>query len=91
MSKVKVGSRYQITVPAEIRQCLGINRGDNLRIELHDGGILLTPESGHAGRGRSSEDEERNSALRLLGLHKEVWEGVDVMEYINELRGEWPE
>ena len=34
---VKVSSRFQITVPAATRKQLGIERGDQLIVEVRDG------------------------------------------------------
>ncbi|HKP73247.1 MAG TPA: hypothetical protein VJT82_09950 [Pyrinomonadaceae bacterium] len=31
----------------------------------------------------------RRSIMELHGLGKEIWEGVDAQEYLNELRQEW--
>ena len=35
--------------------------------------------------------EKRHSILELHGLGKEVWQGVDPKEYVNELRDDWEE
>ena len=35
------------------------------------------------------ESTKRHSIMELKGLGKEIWEGVDVAAYINELRDEW--
>lgn len=32
---------------------------------------------------------ERRSILDLAGLGKEIWEGIDAQQYVNELRDEW--
>ncbi len=32
---------------------------------------------------------KKHSILELSGLGKEIWEGIDAQEYINELRREW--
>lgn len=32
---------------------------------------------------------EKHSILELAGLGKEVWEGIDAQEYVNQLRSEW--
>lgn len=37
----------------------------------------------------TENEKPRRSLLELEGLGKEVWEGVDAQEYINELRNEW--
>jgi hypothetical protein len=31
----------------------------------------------------------KRSLLELEGLGKEIWEGIDAQEYVNELRNEW--
>lgn len=31
----------------------------------------------------------KRSILELEGLGKEIWEGIDAQEYVNELRKEW--
>jgi hypothetical protein len=32
---------------------------------------------------------EKHSILELAGLGKEIWEGIDPQEYVNQLRSEW--
>ncbi|CAN5693142.1 hypothetical protein BH18ACI1_BH18ACI1_00710 [soil metagenome] len=31
----------------------------------------------------------KRSIMELHGLGAEIWEGIDVQEYVNELRNEW--
>jgi hypothetical protein len=31
----------------------------------------------------------KHSIMELAGLGKQVWEGIDAQEYINQLRSEW--
>jgi AbrB family looped-hinge helix DNA binding protein len=76
MDRVKVSSRHQIAIPSSVRRQLGIEAGDYLRVEVCDGQVVLTPEP-------------RDAARMMRGLHKEIWEGVDVEAYIKELRGSW--
>lgn len=35
--------------------------------------------------------ESGRSILELRGLGKELWDGIDAQEYVNELRNEWPD
>lgn len=35
--------------------------------------------------------QEEYSILELAGLGREVWEGIDAQEYVNQLRDEWDE
>lgn len=34
-------------------------------------------------------EKPKRSLLELEGLGKEIWEGIDAQEYVNELRNEW--
>ncbi len=36
-----------------------------------------------------SPEGSKHSLSELRGLGKEIWEGVDPQEYVNELRREW--
>lgn len=64
MNRVKVGRQGQIAIPADLRKKLGIQPRDCLLVDVHAGYVVLMPEP-------------VDSAQHLLGLHKEVWEGVD--------------
>lgn len=75
-SVVKVSSKNQIVVPSVVRKKLGIKSGDYLLVSVWDQSITMI-----------LEPESYVEALR--GLHKEVWEGVDVEEYINQERDAW--
>ena len=75
-TRVKVSSRYQIAVPAEVRKKLGIKRGDHLVIDVRGHSILLLPEP--------SDYSEH-----LRGLHREVWDGQDPQKYVVQEREAW--
>lgn len=36
-----------------------------------------------------TEKPKKRSLLELESLGKEIWEGIDAQEYVNELRNEW--
>jgi AbrB family looped-hinge helix DNA binding protein len=73
---VKVSKRFQIAVPAAARARLNIQSGARLIVDIQDGMLILIPKpDDYAGH--------------LAGLHKEVWEGVDVQGYIHEERSTW--
>ncbi len=76
--RVKVSSRFQITVPSAIRKQLGIQSGDQLLIEVYAGHAVLIPEP-------------ENYARKLRGLHSEVWQGVDTDAYLRGEREAWRE
>ena len=72
---VKVSSKYQAALPADARRLLGIEAGDRLAVHVEDGVIMLIPQPADAVEA-------------LRGLGREIWEGVDAQEYVNQLRDE---
>jgi AbrB family looped-hinge helix DNA binding protein len=75
MKRVKVSKKFQIAIPSEVRQKLGIAAGDVLLVDVRGDHVLLMPEP-------------KNWAEALWGFQKEIWEGVDAVAYVRELRGE---
>lgn len=73
---IRLGKRFQLVLPKKIRQRLGLREGDVLLVEVTRKGILLVPKP-------------HSYAEHLTGLHREVWQGVDVDEYLNEERKSW--
>jgi AbrB family looped-hinge helix DNA binding protein len=74
VARIKVSSKNQISIPAEARKKLKIKPGDTLLFDIRDGSATLMREP-------------ENYAEHLHGLGREVWEGVDVQEYIRQERG----
>ncbi|HMF57311.1 MAG TPA: hypothetical protein VK619_13290 [Pyrinomonadaceae bacterium] len=37
----------------------------------------------------SAEGQKTRSIMELHGLGKEIWEGIEAQDYVNELRNEW--
>lgn len=75
-TKVKVSSKNQIALPAEVRKELGIKCGDTLYVGVVGKHLMLF-----------KEPEDWVEYLR--GLGKEVWEGIDAQEYVNAERDSW--
>ena len=78
MAKVRVSSKFQIAVPAEVRRQLGIRAGDTLVIDV---------QGEHAVLLREPEDW----AGKFFGLHQQVWSGIDADEYVRRERATWRE
>ena len=74
--RVQVTDDFLVAVPDEARRRLKIERGDSLLVEIRDNAIILIPEP-------------HDYARRLRGLHREVWEGIDVDEYVRREREAW--
>ena len=45
MNLLKVKTKYQVTLPTEIRTVLGLKEGDMLGVAIESGRIVLTPKS----------------------------------------------
>jgi AbrB family looped-hinge helix DNA binding protein len=76
MRSVRIDSKSHIELPEEIRQALGVAPGDE---------VVLTVEGGCVRLLRATGDW----AETLLGLHREVWEGVDALECVRGEREGW--
>ena len=74
--RVRMNSKHQITLPATVRQQLGIDTGDRFLVTIRDGVIILIPEP-------------KGAVEELRGLYREIWEGVDVQDYIDQERDAW--
>lgn len=74
--RVKVSSKHQIAVPAAVRRRLAIDSGDHLVVEIQDGVIVLIPEP-------------KDPVEELKGLGREIWEDVDIQDYIDQERDAW--
>lgn len=42
-----------------------------------------------ASQSPEPAEKPKRSIMELHGLGKEIWEGIDAQEYVNELRKEW--
>ncbi len=73
---VKVSGRYQISLPSRARRELGIEAGDRLMVVVQDGMLILLPQP-------------EDYVSYMAGLHREVWQGLDVTTYLNEERASW--
>lgn len=70
---VKVSKRYQVALPSEARRALQIAAGDRLLVDVQDGLMILIPEP----------DDHVDA---LLGLHHEIWSGVDTTAWLAQER-----
>ena len=75
-TRVKVSSKNQIALPAEARKELGIKCGDTLIVDVVGDHLLLFREPA-------------DWLKYMRGLGKEVWEGLDAQEYVNQERDTW--
>lgn len=76
---VRVQEKGQVTLPAEFRRKLGLEKGDLVAVEETDGGVLITPREVLATRTLN----EIGAALREQGITLE-----ELIESGREIRGE---
>ena len=75
-TRVKVNKKHQIVIPSGVRRQLKITSGDYLDVAVKGRTIVLT-------------HEPANWTEYLLGLHKDIWEGIDTDENLREERNSW--
>lgn len=75
-SLVRISRKHQIVVPKEARKSLGVGSGDELIVEVEKGKIVMKPRP-------------RSYTQHLLGLHKRLWKGVGVEDYVSREREAW--
>lgn len=73
---VRVGPKYQVVIPNEIRQKIGLHPKDEVMVEEVKGTAVIIPKP------------ESFTGL-MVGLGKEVWKGVDVRDFIKKERDSW--
>ncbi len=67
MVEVVVTRKYQVTIPKEVREALGISIGDRLIVRVVDGKIVLEPI-----RGSDALKKLSTIADRILGGSKKI-------------------
>ena len=76
MHQLKVTKERSLEIPGDVLQQLDIEAGDVVVVRIEDGSIIVRPE-------------KRDPIEELRGLGKEIWAGIDVDAYVDELRDEW--
>jgi AbrB family looped-hinge helix DNA binding protein len=73
MTTVTVGERFQVVIPKEIRERVGLKKHSKMQVALEGDQIVMRVP--------------RVSALR--GIGGAVADGTDATEYVQRLRSEW--
>lgn len=79
MPLTKVSHKFQVVIPKEVRESLGISQGDKLEVY----------EKNHELVMKKSKIKKPLSLKDLKGLGKEIWKGVDIEDYIKKERESW--
>ena len=73
---MRVNGRNQIVLPKSARKKLGLTAGDELVVRTEGKLLVLEPKPKHYTQ-------------HMQGLHKNVWQNVDVDAYIEKERKAW--
>lgn len=71
---VTLSSKFQIVIPREARQALGLSAGDELLVLSKPDRVVIIPKP-------------KKFAKHMAGLHREVWQGAET--YLQDERDTW--
>lgn len=75
-----VSTKYQVVIPKEARNRIGIKRGQKMDVEVTGHRIILSPAKS------KKEWKWPDDYIKKLGG---IWEGVDVDKYLDKERNSW--
>ncbi|MDJ0536377.1 MAG: AbrB/MazE/SpoVT family DNA-binding domain-containing protein [Xenococcaceae cyanobacterium MO_207.B15] len=75
MTIAKLGARYQIVVPKDVREALRLKPGDRLEVKVENGKLVMIPQASHTSR--------------LFGKHRQLWHNTNPVAYIRQERESW--
>lgn len=75
MTVAKLGERYQIVVPKDVREALHLKPGDRLDVRIEEGKVVMIPQPSHTSR--------------LFGKHRDLWKDTEAVAYIRSERESW--
>ena len=76
MSETTISPKYQVVIPKDVRQKLKIKEGQRLQVYPMGDSIILSPKP-------------KSYTEKMLGLGKELWKGIDPLEYVLSEREDW--
>ncbi|MCR4420371.1 MAG: AbrB/MazE/SpoVT family DNA-binding domain-containing protein [Clostridia bacterium] len=76
VESVRLGPRCQMVLPARVRKALGLSEGDEVLVTVNGNAAVVVPKP-------------RSFADRLMGLHRDLWQGVAPDAYVREERRSW--
>ncbi|HEX7003121.1 MAG TPA: AbrB/MazE/SpoVT family DNA-binding domain-containing protein [Trueperaceae bacterium] len=75
MTSVKLGERYQVVVPKDARRALRLSPGDRLEVTVVGDTVVMR--------------RQESATSRLFGQDEDVWQEVDVLDYVRGERTTW--
>jgi len=71
---VTLSRKYQIVIPREAREALGLAAGDELLVLSKPDRVVIVPKP-------------KKFAKHTAGLHREIWQGAEA--YLEDERSSW--
>jgi AbrB family looped-hinge helix DNA binding protein len=75
-TKVKIGPKYQVVIPQNIRKKIPLVPKEKVLVEEINGVIFILPKP-------------TSFTEFMIGLGKEAWKGVDPKAYVKKERKSW--
>jgi AbrB family looped-hinge helix DNA binding protein len=75
-TRVKVGPKYQVVIPQEVRKKVSIVPKKEVLVEEINGAIVILPQP-------------KSFVEFMIGLGKDTWKGVDPKTYVKKERAVW--
>ena len=75
-TKVKVGPKYQVVIPQEVRKKVQISPKKEVLVEEINGAIMILPQP-------------KSFTEFMFGLGKDAWGGIDPKAYVKKERAHW--
>ncbi len=73
MTTVAVGEKYQVVIPKEIREKIGLRKHSRLQVAIENNQIIMrVPEVSY-----------------MRGIGRDLADGKEATAYVRELRAEW--
>ena len=78
--RVKVARRYQVTIPEEVREELGINIGDIVDVRSQDGKVVVEK----LGKNWESVMEETKGAWKTHPIFKDMKDSIEIVDWLRQ-------
>jgi AbrB family looped-hinge helix DNA binding protein len=72
----RISSKHQVVLPRIVREALDLHTGDAVIFVVDGSKVLLRPRPA-------------SFTAAMLGLHREIWAGKDVDEWLEQERAAW--
>jgi len=78
--RVKVARRYQITIPEEVREEVGINVGDAVDVRSQEGKIVVEK----MGKSWESVMKETRGAWKTHPIFKNMKDSIEIVDWLRQ-------